>query len=1046
MEFAFNFRNRKLLFHIFLTFISTLIFTAHLFGQNYGVLQGRIIDNRTKAPLSGVHLHVLPSGKAAVTDKQGNYVIENILAGDHTIRVTHIGYKTIDTNLKIYPIDAVTGKVIDNNTGAPLVDIEVRIKGAPLTTRTEFDGYYIFENMPPGTYTVQVMKPGYKELEISAEAGITRVDFQLNEDIIKAEDIIITGINTEQKKSKSAVQIAQISENARQMGTYADAGQLAAEKISGVQIKKTSGNIGGGYNLIMRSGGGISGNSQPTVYLDGIQIDDEEVNGYSVGGQGIGFLAELNPDEIAHIEFLKGPASSVLHGVHGGNGIILIKTKRGEPLKGLNRLRLNYNFTAGWNQQASQYKRSDIFTAGNANDLFRTGAILQNNVSLSGGSPVINYYFSAGQRVEEGILPSSKMSRKTIRGNIDFLPRSFFQVQISAGFAQNNVQRPHNDDSIFGLLYNTTVQPQPFSEVSDGQNGLSSLLDDNAATRFNASAFVDFEPSKTLSSSLLIGFDTRDLSQEQTFPDTLTYSDTLFNHGVENFYNRTNRKITGTWTTKFQPYVNHDIDLTLLAGAQATDRRQLVAVGANGVTTPLLSGSEASPTDTRTHQRELGFFSEATLTYLNTYSAAFKIRRDYASAIGDDASAPVYPGLTVTWRPDKYSWLPKVFSFMKIRAGYGESGVLPHPLDRIRIIFDRENFGNGSAAVPAIIGNPSLKPERVREFEAGFDAEFIHYYGLEFTYYYQKSEDAIFPVKLPPSTGLVASTSPQNVGTTEGFGFETTIHGSAIRSENLNLSFLFINNWQENKIVNIQNGLTIYDPFNLNAFAQGYGKYEFLLNPVLGASWNDNGTYAGPRINEKTLSHGNPIPDHTGSFLLNINFLKKFNLQLLTNWARGHQIWNGNRPAALRAGNNAEYNRLATLLGIAGTANFDGIAAAIEPVAGLEKLLPGTIPYVQASKAFARLDPRYNANFIENADFLKLREISLGYTLTTFSSKISKSEIRIILSAYNLFTITKYSGRDPEVNWAGSGNMVRGQDYFTLQHPRTYNIALRISL
>ncbi|MFQ6115673.1 MAG: hypothetical protein ACE5NG_16555, partial [bacterium] len=290
-----------------------------------------------------------------------------------------------------------------------------------------------------------------------------------------------------------------------------------------------------------------------------------------------------------------------------------------------------------------------------------------------------------------------------------------------------------------------------------------------------------------------------------------------------------------------------------------------------------------------------------------------------------------------------------------------------------------------------------------------------------------------------------------NIGRLDGSGLEILLQGSPIRTRNFGLDFTLINNWQDNEVKDLGGAQPIFDGFDINVIKEGLRKLEFFTFPVLGATFNDDGTYAGPDVGEERVAFGNPNPDYNGSFSLNLRVFKNFNLYILTDWSTGQKVFNLTNVFAYRFGNNPRFNELATALGIAGS----GVAFFSEPVEGVEELTPGTAEYNAAAEEFARMDWRWDANFIEDADFFKLREISISYSFRDLLPKLFGAnqylkDLVIAFSATNVWTTTKYSGADPELNWngarGGNDSLFRGQDFLTLMNPRTYNLSFRFSL
>jgi hypothetical protein len=210
--------------------------------------------------------------------------------------------------------------------------------------------------------------------------------------------------------------------------------------------------------------------------------------------------------------------------------------------------------------------------------------------------------------------------------------------------------------------------------------------------------------------------------------------------------------------------------------------------------------------------------------------------------------------------------------------------------------------------------------------------------------------------------------------------------------------------------------------------------------------FDDNGVYIGPDVSQDRVSFGNPIPNYTGSFSFNFRFLKNFSFYVLSDWATGHIVHDHTGIFATRFGNNPEFNYLATQLGIAG-GGPGFVAYFVEPVEGVEELVPGTPEYIEAANKFAKRDWNWEGNFMYKADYLKIRELSLSYNFNDLFRNIQFVHSFVLgISARNIFTFTEYPGPDPEVNYRGARSLSRGIDFLTVQNPRAYTVFMQIGL
>ena len=948
---------------------------------------------------------------------------------------------------------SISGRVIDERTGEPLAATNVFIKGTTIGAATAPDGSFLIKNVPPGTYQLVASYLGFhtQGAEVNVVVGeVASVNFALEEDVIRGEEVIVTGIASKTARAVAPVAVSRVRASeytAKQ--AYQSFSELVSGKIAGVTVKSSSGNPGAGYRFDVRSGGGLNGDEQPVIYIDGVRVNNDEVFPWFVGGQGISMLADLNPEDIEKIEFLKGPAGGASYGTNGSNGVVLITTKRGKTLSEAGRgVDINYKVTAGWNTQAVKYSTDDYISAEAANAIFRTGRIWQNSLSVAGGSNVLRYFASFENRQEEGITRNNELNRKNFRANLDIIPNDKLTFGVNLGYTLNDVQRPRNDVSTFGFLGNTLGFARPYIFIDS--LSVEGIKDITQSNRIIASVNAEYSPFNNLAIRVGFGIDDQDLQGEQNFPVNLNYT------GNEDFGERLTTNLrqkqnTYNWDVSYKYTPVADLNITSIAGAQLFDRRsQETFIGVFGFDTELITNIGAAEQidfadEIFSHRREAGIFTQHSLTYRDQYFLTLNFRRDYASVIGIDAPSIYYPGVNFAIRLDKYPFFPATFELMKLRLAYGETGVLPDLLDGISLLYGALPFGSGVGAFLSSVGNPEIKPERIKEFEIGFDAELLRNWAVEFTYYRQKAKDSIVAIGNSPSTGKTASSVPFNVGEIKGWGVETLLQGTPIRTKDLELSLGLINNYQDNEVVDLGREEAIVDFFVANHITEGLAKHEFVLTPVLGAQFTPDGVYAGPRLGDESVPFGNPVPNYTGSFVLNLRFLKNFHLYVLTDWATGHKILNQLNTFAYQLGNNPRFNTLATQLGL----NGSPIAPFSFPVPGVEPLTPGTPEYNAAADEFARLDWRFSANFIEDADFFKLRELSLSYSFKDVLPKIFSAAFKdlvIRFSGQNLWTAKKYSGPDPEVNVFGARDLTRGQDLATLQHPRVYNLTFVFSL
>lgn len=413
------------------------------------------------------------------------------------------------------------------------------------------------------------------------------------------------------------------------------------------------------------------------------------------------------------------------------------------------------------------------------------------------------------------------------------------------------------------------------------------------------------------------------------------------------------------------------------------------------------------------------------------------VRNDYSSVVGAQAPSIFYPRISGAVRLDELFDLG-IVNFAKIRAGYGQNGQLPGSLAAYPIRWAGGQSGYGVGAVINSIGNAAIEPERIQEIELGFELELLNAYGIDFTYFYGFAEKSIIGFPNPPSSGLTATSIPKNVGEVKNWGFESMIYASPIITKDYQLDFSFLFNYTDNEIVSLGGAQPIVGGFGELGWYEGERRSAFITQKVNGALFDETtGEFIGYDVDTEDSYVGTPIPIYFGSFNTSFRFLKHFTFGMLWEFAMGHQVSNQTRSFQIQFGNDVEYNTLSSQL-------FGGDEE-------ITQLTPGTAEYIEAANNFAQLNPQFAANFIDDADWLRLRELSLRVDLSDYLKSLLKgsyiNRIALVASVRNVALFTKYSGVDPEVNFDGARTTVtRGIDFLTLQNPRTYTFTVNLGL
>ena len=957
----------------------------------------------------------------------------------------------------------LAGRIIDANNSTPLPSATVVVVGQTgVGAAADIDGNYELE-LPAGTYDVTAAFIGYEPqtVEVVVLAGeTTQQNFGLEADLTGLEEVVVTGALSERSLSRSEVAVSRIDAEAlTDIQPYNDVNQLLNGKVAGVSVQPSSGNVGGGIRFNVRGGGGLNGSGQPLIYIDGIRVDNDQVVGYGVGGQGIGALSNISPDDIASIDVLKGPAAAALYGTDASNGVVLITTKKGQLGGGVDApvpFQVTYSGVTGVNQQQFEYDR---LTAGetfeDANNIFQDGGIEQHTFGVSGGSSAVRYFTQFDYRDEDGIVFGNFQKRRNLRANFEAFPTNNLQLTVNSAFNFNSIGAPQNDNNILGYLGNTLLFP--FSYAFTDSAAVRGIDTQYKTTQFLGSAEARYTPVDNLTLRAQIGLDAADLRQDQTFPANFQYSGVT--NGERDIYTRENDQITFTTDATYRYSPTSDLNASTSVGIQGFDRRiRTFFFGIQDFATPLITdagaGSEyQSAGEFFNNLRQIGIIANQSFDYADTFFGSFGFRNDYASTIGLEAPSVFYPQARAAVRLDQFEAVPSFFSILKLRTAYGESGQLPGSFDGIPVLYQAEVGGNGAGAVPAQIGNANIEPEKVSELEAGLDIELANRVGIEFTYYNQSASESIFGRQLAPSTGLVASAVPFNVGEIDIQGLEFSVNATPVATRNFVLDLGVILSYQTNEVKSVGTDEAgdplpdLYDGFDVNVIKPGLPRAAFYVTPVNGALFNADGTYAGVdagvdeelyaeeiangtcSVEDNRCLFGTPYPEYNGSFTANITLFRDFTVYALADWATGLSVFNNTDLFRSDFGNYAQRNDLADQL---------------------DELEPGTPEYREAANAYARTSGTYDANFISEADYLKLREVTVRYDLGGLIGRAPGFDVvrtaAIAFSARNVFQTSEYTGLDPEVNFAGARSLSRGQDFLTLQNPRQYFLTLTLGI
>ncbi|HKI94054.1 MAG TPA: SusC/RagA family TonB-linked outer membrane protein [Gemmatimonadales bacterium] len=993
----------------------------------------------------------------------------------------------------------IAGRVTEEAGGTGIAGARISVLGANFSATTNSEGRYSITDVGAGTYQVRVAAIGFgslvKTVNVTA-GGVTEVNFALKKVVISLDQIVVTATGEsrarEEANAVSRIDASKITET-KPITTIGD---LLNSRAAGVTVIPSAGEVGTGERIRIRGLSSISLNNSPIVYVDGIRVDNGASLTIGTGGQTISRLNDLNPDDIASVDIVKGPSASSLYGTQAANGVIRITTKRGisgppqwqvytefGALKDNNNYPTNYY---GWSNAATPTSprqcRLTSMAAGSctidsttsfnpmmnpATSPLGTGYRENVGAAVSGGSQQATYRLSAGFTKDMGVLkmPASEVTRITtergstppgnqlrpnedqsvsLRSNVKVALSPKLNVAFDAGLIRGFTALPQNDNNVLGLLGSAlfgkgwTTQPNtpPPGSAEGGQWGffrpgeVFALTDRQDITRFTGSTHIDWKPWDFLTGNFTAGLDytgQRDIQQQTRGqgPNFITYrqgrrQDNRFeiSHYTVDGNLVATRQLTSRITSKTTIGAQYLKDYSF--GNYAFG--QILAPGSQSI------GSAAQPSvnEATSETITLGAYGEEEIGLNDRLYIAGSVRRDQNSAFGSKSRTTWYPGARASWVISEEPFFPKLpIDNLRLRIAYGASGRQPGSTDALLYYGANTASITGSdqpGLVISALGNPNLKPERSTELETGFDLGFAgNAANLSFTYYHKKTTDALVSVPVPPSVGA-ASSKFENIGSVlnKGLEIELNVATNATKAVSANFDLAFSRN--TNKLLTLGAGIP---PIVSGVFQQrpGYPLYGYWDRPITGyQDANGDGIITANEVTvgDTAVFLGSSIPktEITGNIGFGF-FHGAVQLSGQLDYRGDYKV--ENLTDYFRCASGAAYN----------------CQAVNDPKAPLKA-------QANAVAASTGADGYTYAGYIENGNFLKLRELSLTYNAPDSWANFifHASKLSIVLTGRNLLTVTNYTGIDPELNGNGQSDFTR--DFLTAP-PLTYYL-VRVNL
>lgn len=947
---------------------------------------------------------------------------------------------TAGTNLAVQQQDQkLKGQVIDATTGEPVIGVNVLVKGSTNGTITDIDGKYEL-NAPAGAI-LQISFIGYKTVEIAATTSEQTI--KLHEDTETLDEVVVVGYGVQKKESLTGA-MSTLKENRLKDVTTPTVENMLNGKVSGVYVAPGSGQPGSNGAVQIRGRATLSGSTSPLWVIDGVIVGEDP---------GV-----LNPSDIENMTILKDAASTAIYGSQGANGVIIVTTKMGKSEK----MKINASVKLGvstmtngkmevmngaelYDYYASFPNQEDIkFSRWNPelrNANFDWGELASQagftqdyNISLSGGNEKMSSYFSLGYYSEEGTVKGYKYDRYSFRYRSNYKPFSWLTIKPNISGSMKNT-----DDSQYDYTAKYTMFPWDSPYDEDGNlvpDRYSGWVDSSDLNYLNSISYGNHTARKTYEFSGNFDFDIKITDWltftsvnnyrwtgyfQSTYTDPRTDSASGVQGRVEEEQTNNIQRYTNQYLTFNKMFGKHSVQALLAYEFMDTSAKVINAKG-----TGIVSGFEVL--DTTATPEEVGgnltewakqsVFAKANYTYDNRYLAEVSLRRDGASNFGDDKKYGNFFSISAGWNINREKWFKADWvDVLKLRASYGSVGNIPYSKYPQYGLYSVSSNYNG---IPAIligqVGNKDLTWEQTYTAGVGIDANFFNNrLRFVFDYYNKYTSNILYQV---PVSGLTGITSRwQNVGEMRNSGIEITIGGDIIRTKDWLWSLDLNMGYNKNKLEKLYgddpNMMIIGGGGNDTSIAGaaekvlkvGYSTDRYYLrewagvDPKNGAPlWykNDGSGETTSNYSEaKQVMTEATSPKLFGGFNTSLTW-KNIDLNASFGFSLGGKIYNYSRQEYDSDGAYTDRNQMKLIDGWSRWEKEGDIAT-----------------HPAASYGNKSNSNKASTRYLEDGDYLKLRSLSIGYNLNL--SKYYIQNMRIYFTAENVFTLTGFSGIDPEV-------------------------------
>lgn len=959
---------------------------------------------------------------------------------------------------------AISGKVVDSK-GESIIGANIMEKGTSNGTITDFDGNFSLNVSAKSV--LQISYIGYKTQEIPVSQLKAGAVITLKEDTEVMDEVVVIGYGTQRKGDVTSA-IASVKAEDFTVGKVGDAADLIKGKVAGLSIAKGSGDPNATSAIRLRGVISVNGSTTPLILIDGVEGD----------------LSTVAPENIEAIDVLKDASAAAIYGTRGANGVILITTKTGKR---------EAHTTASYSGyvSASQFgKKLDFMTAedvraGKTNftdkgydtdwldAISRTGFTHNHNFNISGGTKQTTYSADFTYRKEDGVIMNTYAEDIRMRFDVShWMLNDMLKVNL------NMVKKWHKNSATNATatdqsnIYRQAIARNPTAPIynEDGSYNedfgvnyyynpvgmLEERLGNSTYEETRAAGNITFEPIKGWQTNLMLA--TSRFGAHDKGYNTSDYYGNQLNQWTGYAYHTNSESFQNNLelTSKYDLNVGkHRMNAMVGYSYQYYKYEQNYANNYNfptdffqwnnlGIGQALKEG-KAGMGSSASENTLIGFFARVSYAYDNRYNLLVSVRREGSSKFGDNNKWGTFPSASLGWTISNEEFMKGItwLNNLKLRAGFGITGVIPNDpyISLTKYAYGSSYYYSDGKWLPGLSvssnPNPDLRWEKSTEFNVGLDWSVLdNRLGGSIDVYNKKTTDLLFLYTVPTPPNLFNSTLA-NAGSVRNQGIEVAVNAVPVRTKDFEWKTVVTVSANKNKLLSLSNDMYesnsfkdsggLGEPINISTHRMEEGRAlgEFYGLKSIGVS--ENGLFLIEKPDGEVVEFSNDqlkndeYRQYLGSGLPKV-YLGWTNNLSYKNWDLSMQFTSQlgfkilNEPRAFYENNSIAYNRLKSVE---------------EAPYGGQYTLSSSQPQTFVSY------------YLEDGDFLKLTNLTIGYTFPIKKNNKYIKGVRAYLSGDNLFCITGYSGLDPELsNWYPTSAGIDARDKYPSIRSFTFGLNL----